>query len=115
MNAAGYRVRSDRSVRLGDDRKDRKRGDSIRWYRVLTVEVSTQNEIQMLTNLIWLEAEQICCLYGHRWPIEIVLRWLKARMQLNRFIGRDPNGVGRQTLTALILWRLLAIFNKGGE
>jgi hypothetical protein len=115
MNAAGYRVRSDRYVRLGDDRTDRQGEDPNRWYRVLTVEVSTQKEIQILTNLLWLEAEQICCLYRHRWSIEIVFRWLKDRMQLDRFISQDPTGVVRQTLTALIVWGLLAIFNKGGE
>ncbi len=114
-NAAGYRVLSDRYVRLGEDRTDRDGGDPGRWYRVLTVEVSTEETIQVLTNLLWLEAEQICRLYRHRWSIEIVFRWLKNRMQLDRFISRDPTGVVRQTLTALIVWGLLAIFNEGGE
>ncbi len=36
-------------------------------------------------------------------------------MQLDRFISRDQTGVVRQTLTALIVWGLLAIFNEGGE
>lgn len=36
-------------------------------------------------------------------------------MQLDRFIGRDPTGVARQTLMSLIVWELLAIFNKGSE
>jgi hypothetical protein len=36
-------------------------------------------------------------------------------MQLDRFISRDPTGIVRQTLTALIVWGLLAIFNQGGE
>ena len=114
-NVAGYRVLSDRYVRLGNDRTDRDGGDQGRWYRVLTVEVSTEEEIQILTNLLWLETEQICRLYKHRWSIEIVFRWLKDRMQLDRFISRDPTGVVRQTLTALIVWGLLAIFNEGGE
>ena len=114
-NAAGYRVLSDRYVRLGDDRTDRDGGDPDRWYGACAVEVSTEEEIQILTNLLWLEAEQICRLYKHRWSIEIVFRWLKNRMQLDRFISRDPTGVVRQTLTALIVWGLLAIFNEGGQ
>jgi len=114
-NAADYRVLSDQYVRLGDDRTDREGGDPDRWYRVLTVEVSTEEEIQILTNLLWLDVEQICRLYKHRWSIEIVFRWLKDRMQLDQFISRDPTGVVRQTLTALIVWGLLAIFNEGGE
>jgi Transposase DDE domain. len=114
-NAADYRVLSDQYVRLGDDRTDRKGGNANRWYRALTVEVSTEEKVQILTNLLWLEAEQICRLYRHRWSIEIVFRWLKDRMQLDQFISRDPTGVVRQTLTALIVWGLLAIFNGGGE
>ena len=79
------------------------------------MEVSTEEEIQILTNLLWIDAEQICRLYRHRWSIEIVFRWIKDRMQLDRFISRDPTGVVRQTLAALIVWGLLAIFNEGGE
>ena len=73
-NAAGYSVLEDRPVRLGDDRTDRKGGNPGRWYRVLTVEVSTGEQIEVLANLLWLEAEQICRLYKHRWSIEIVFR-----------------------------------------
>jgi hypothetical protein len=40
---------------------------------------------------------------------------LKDRMQWDRFISRDPTGVVQQTLTALIVWGLLALFNQGGE
>ena len=111
-NAAGYSVLEDRLVRLGDDRTDGEGGNPGRWYRVLTVKVSTGEQIEVLTNLLWLEAEQICRLYKHRWSIEIMFRWLKDRMQLDRFISRDPTGVVRQTLPALIVWGLLAIFNE---
>lgn len=115
QNAAGYSVLEDRLVRLGEDRTDREGGNPGRWYRVLLVEVSTEEKIAILTNLLWFDAEQICRLYKHRWSIEIVFRWIKDRMQLDRFISRDPTGVVRQTLTALIVWGLLAIFNQGGE
>jgi len=115
QNAAGYSVLEDHLVRLGEDRTDRDGGNPGRWYRVLLVKVSTEEQISILTNLLWLDAEQICRLYKHRWSIEIVFRWIKERMQLDRFISRDPTGVVRQTLTALIVWGLLAIFNQGGE
>ena len=47
---------------------------------MLTVEVSTEEQTQVLTNLLWVDAEQICRLYKHRWSIKIVFRWL-AEMQ----------------------------------
>jgi hypothetical protein len=117
QNAAGYRVIDDCYVRLGDDRKASSRGDGDprRWYRVLTVEVSTGTELQILTNLRWLDAEQICRLYRYRWSIEILFRWLKDRMQLDHFISEDPTGIVRQTLTALVVWGLLAIYHQDKE
>jgi hypothetical protein len=114
-NAAGYRVKADRYVRIGADRSDRGGGDPARWYRVLTVEVSSGTETEILTNLRWLDAEQICRLYRHRWSIEILFRWLKDRMQLDHFVSEDPTGIIRQTLTALVVWGLLAIFHQGGD
>jgi hypothetical protein len=64
-NAAGYSVLKDQLVRLGDDRTDREGGTPGRWYRVLTVEVSTGEQIEVLTNLLWIGAEKICRLYKH--------------------------------------------------
>jgi hypothetical protein len=115
QNSAGYSVLEDRLVRLGDDRTDREGDNPGRWYRVLTAEVSTEEQINVLTNLLWPDAEQICRPYKHWWSIEIVFRWIKDQMQLDRFIGRDPTGVARQKLMALIAWELLAIFNREGE
>lgn len=119
-NTAGYRVRSDRYVRIGDDRSDRRGGRPGRWYRAVVAETSTGTEatgteVEILSNLRWLDAEQICRLYRHRWSIEILFRWLKDRMQLDHFISEDPTGVIRQTLTALIVWGLLAIFHQSGQ
>lgn len=100
----GYSVLEDRYVRLtGRDM----------WYRVLTVKVSTNKTIEILTNLLWLDAAQVCRLYHHRWSIEIVFRWLKDRLQLDHFISRDPRGIIRQIVTALIVWGLLTIYNRG--
>ena len=105
----GYAVLEDRYVQLtGRDM----------WYRVLRVEVSTDKTIEILTNLLWLDAAQICRLYHHRWSIEIVFRWLKDRLQLDHFISRDPWGiirqiVIRQIVTVLIVRGLLTIYNRG--
>jgi IS4 transposase len=102
----GYAVLSDRYVRLSDREM---------WYRVLKVKVSTDETIEILTNLLWLDAAQICRLYHHRWSIEIVFRWPKDRLQLDHFISRDPRGIVRQIVTALIVWGLLTIYNREEE
>lgn len=100
----GYAVLDDQYVRLTGRKM---------WYRVLRVKVSTDETIEIVTNLLWLDAAQICRLYHHRWSIEIVFRWLKDRLQLDHFISRDPRGIIRQIVTALIVWGLLTIYNRG--
>lgn len=103
VNQAGYRVLDDRYVLL--------EGEG--WYRLLSVEVSTGHPITILTNLLWLKAEQICLLYRYRWSIEIVFRWLKQLLQLDHFISRDPRGILRQLVVALVVWGLLMLSNQG--
>lgn len=100
----GYVVLEDADVCLG--------GDETRWYRILRVRLTTGREITILTNLLLLSAEQICLLYRYRWFIEVVFRWLKQILQLDHFISRDPQGIIRQVLTALIVYGLLVLFNQ---
>lgn len=102
--AGGYVVLEDADVCLGDD--------TSRWYRILRVQLTTGKEITILTNLLLLSAEQICLLYCYRWTIEIVFRWLKQILQLDHFISKDPQGIMRQVLTALIVYGLLVLFNQ---
>lgn len=105
--ADGYVVLADADVCLG--------GDENRWYRILRVKLTTGKEITILTNLLLLSAEQICLLYRYRWTIEIVFRWLKQTLQLDHFISRDPQGIMRQVLTALIVYGLLVLFNQNPD
>lgn len=104
-NEAGYQVRSDTYVHLN--------GEGEHWYRVLTVEVTTGEPITILTNLLWVEAAQVCLLYRYRWSIEIVFRWLKSMLQLDHFISRDPTGIIRQLVVALVVWGLLMLSRQG--
>lgn len=102
--AGGYVVLEDADVCLG--------GDQTRRYRILRVRLPTGKVITILTNLLLLTAEQICLLYRYRWTLEIMFRWLKQLLQLDHFISRDPQGIMRQVLTALIVYGLLVLFNQ---
>lgn len=104
--AEDYEVLADRYALLS--------GAEEHWYRCVHVRLSTDKEITILTNLLWLEVEQICLLYRSRWSIEIVFRWLKDLLELDHFISHDSQGVIRQVVTALIVWGLLVIANQGG-
>ena len=108
---SGYEVVSDRYVRLGGGED----GEDHGWYRVLDVRVSTGEEVRVLTNLLWVEADKVCLLYRYRWSIEVVFRWLKDLLELNHFVSRDPTGIIRQLVAALIVWGLLVLSNQGKE
>ncbi len=107
LGESGYEVLEDRYVHLN--------GHESAWYRVLKVRLSTEEEITILTNLLWVEAEVVCLLYRYRWSIEIVFRWLKDLLQVDHFVSRDPTGIIRQVVVALVVWGLLIIKGRGNE
>ena len=102
--ASGYVVLQDALVYLGD------RQDLL--YRMLRVRLSTDEEITLLSSLVYASADEICLLYRYRWTIEILFRWLRQTLQLDRFMSHSPPGILRQILTALIVWGLLVIANQ---
>lgn len=103
----GYRLLEDSLVQLGDDPETE--------YRMLKVELTTGEQITLLTSLLELSANQVCLLYLYRWTIEIVFRWLKQLLQLDHLTSHDPVGILCQILTALIMWGLLIIAHQEGE
>ncbi|MFB6231431.1 MAG: hypothetical protein ABEL04_09755 [Salinibacter sp.] len=58
-----------------------------------------------------MDAAQICRRH-HRWSSEIVFRRLSGRLQLDHFVSRDPWGIIRQIVTALIVWELPVIHDR---
>ena len=102
--SSGYVVLQDALVYLG------KRRD--RLYRMLRVQVTTGDEIVLLSSLLSATADEICLLYRYRWTIEIMFRWLRQTLLLGHFMSHDPTGIVRQILMALIVWGLLVMANQ---
>jgi len=103
--ASGYTVLRDALVYLGDDQSQH--------YRMLEVKLTNGEQITLITSLLEAPADQICLLYRYRWTVEIVFRWLRQTLQLDDHLtSRQPSGILRQILTALIVWGLLIIANQ---
>jgi hypothetical protein len=102
--SSDYTVLQHALVHLGENQD--------RLYRLLRVQLSTDEEIVLLTSLLEATVNQICLLYRYRWTIEIVFRWLRQLLELDHFMSEDPVGVVRQIVTALIVWGLLVISNQ---
>lgn len=102
--SSGYTVLEDTLVYLGE------RQDQL--YRMLRVRLTSGKEITLLSSLVDIPADHICLLYRYRWTIEIVFRWLRQTLQLDRMMSHHPVGILRQILMALIVWGLLVIANQ---
>jgi hypothetical protein len=109
MTANGYIVHSDLEVYLGSGAN---RSDQV--YRLIDATDSQGHRATILTDLLDLTAEQVCQLRTYRWVVEIVFRWLKSQLQIDRFISYSPNGVMMQVLIALIVYGLMVLYHEGG-
>ena len=55
----------------------------------------------LLTNLLNYRSDEIAELYRKRWNIEVVFRWIKMFLKIERWLSRSKNGVLIQIYTAL--------------
>jgi IS4 transposase len=76
------------------------------------IEVARQGKpsLVLATNDLKSSALRIAGRYKARWHIELFFKWIKQHLNIKRFMGRTPNAVRIQILTALIAY-LLAVLH----
>lgn len=99
----GSRVRSDRIIRLGAERRVMRN----RLRRIEFEPLEGHEEFVLLTNNFRIKAETAAELYGQRWRIEQFFRLLKQNLRVKSFVGTSANAVLIQIWTALIAMLLL--------
>jgi hypothetical protein len=99
----GSRVRSDRIIRLGAERRVMRN----RLRRIECEPEQGHEEFVLLTNNFRIKAETAAALYRERWQIEQFFRLLKQNLRLKSFVGTSANAVLIQIWTALIAMLLL--------
>lgn len=97
------RVRSDRIIRLGVERRTMRN----RLRRIEFEPLEGHQEFVLLTNNLRIKAETAATLYGERWQIEQFFRLLKQNLRVKSFVGTSANAVLIQLWTALIAMLLL--------
>jgi len=65
-----------------------------------------------LTNNLELDALTICKLYKQRWQIELLFKWIKQNLHIERFFGQSENAVKLQIWIAICAYLLVVIFKK---
>lgn len=97
----------DQEIRVGG--KTRKKHFSA---RLITAVNSKGETFLFLTNRLDLTALEVCEIYRQRWEIEILFRWLKTQLKIERVIAYTENGFYVQIYMGLIFHLLLILYHK---
>ena len=78
------------------------------------IEVARDGKTPMVlvTNDMKSSALRIAEHYKTRWQIELFFKWIKQHLKIKRFLGRSPNAVRIQILSALIAYMLAYLHAK---
>jgi hypothetical protein len=79
--------------------------------RLVTAVNDKGESILFFTNRFDLTAIEVCEIYRQRWQIEILFRWLKTQLKIERVISYNENGFYLQIYMALILHLLIMLYH----
>lgn len=77
--------------------------------RRITLRRDTGQTIKLITNDMTRSAHAIAALYKGRWQIELLFRWIKQHLRLEKFLGNTENAIKLQLIAAMIAYALLQI------
>jgi putative transposase len=66
-------------------------------------------KMTLITNDLDRSAVEIASLYKTRWQIELLFRWIKQHLKINKFLGRSQNAICLQLIAAMIAYLLLRL------
>ena len=79
-------------------------------YRVVWFcDLEERTEYRLATNLMEMSNEEISEIYRKRWEIEVLWKFLKMHLKLDKLITKNVNGVTLQILMVLIAYLLLPL------
>jgi len=76
------------------------------YFRLVKVEDTKGNELQLITNRFDLSAEEISEMYKSRWAVELFFKWMKQHVNIKKFYGQSESAVYNQVFIALIVFCL---------
>jgi putative transposase len=102
----GFTVCTDEEVSFAS------KGDSklpMRLRRVTVKRHAAGDTITLLTNDLDRSAIAIAALYKGRWQIELLFRWIKQHLRIDKFLGNNDNAIRLQIIAAMIAFALVRI------
>ncbi len=89
-------------VRLKNNMK--REFDHYRYRIVWLCDLENRTEFRLATNL-----EEVCEIYRHRWQIEILWKFIKMHLKLDRMITKNVNGARIKIYMVLIAYLILQL------
>lgn len=81
-------------------------------YRVVWFcDLESQTEFRLATNVDEMTNEEISEVYRHRWQIEVLWKFLKMHLKLDKLITKNVNGVTIQIYMVLIAYLILQLID----
>jgi len=85
-------------------------------FRVIRFRAQHKDEdIVLITNILYLPAQTIAWMYRRRWDIEVFFRFLKQEVNFSHFISVNENGIQVILYMTLIAAMLIMIYKKENE
>ena len=106
--AAG--IRSDQHIRLTGKHTCEHYPETLR--RIHLVVPETGCHLVLLSNHFALPAVTVAALYKARWQVELIFKWIKQHLRIEKFYGHSENAVKTQIWTAVSVYVLIAIIKK---
>lgn len=79
-------------------------------YRVVCFcDLESRSEFRLATNVNEMTNEEVSETYRHRWQIEVLWKFLKMHLKLDRMITKSVNGVSFQIYMSLIAYLILQL------
>ena len=92
------RIRNNMKIRFDHDK-----------YRVVKFYDAQNSEYRLVTNLTECSDEEVAEIYSKRWQIELLWKFLKMHLKLDRFITKNLNRVRLQIYIVLIAYLILQL------
>lgn len=83
--------------------------DHARYRVVWFCDLESRSEFRLATNVNEMTNEEVSDTYRHRWQIEILWKFLKMHLKLDKLITKNVNGVSIQIYMVLIAYLILLL------
>lgn len=83
--------------------------DHARYRVVWFCDLESRSEFRLATNVNEMTNEEVSDTYRHRWQIEVLWKFLKMHLKLDKLITKNVNGVSIQIYMVLIAYLILLL------